>query len=128
LPYGYSIHKDKRLVVSTGSGVVTFAELKAHTDQLTNDPDFNPEFHQLVDATAMTGMEVSPDEARRLAQVNVFSPASRRALVAPSPSVFGMMRLWGTHHELTKTPSQVAVFYDISSALAWLGLEGEALK
>jgi len=124
LPYRYSIRKEKRLVVSTGSGVVTFAELKAHSDRLAKDPDFNPEFDQLVDATAMAELKVSVAEAATLARTNIFSPASRRAFVAPRPGAFGMMRLWGTHHEFGQEPSEVAFFYDLPSARAWLGIDG----
>lgn len=52
MPCRYVIDIEQRLVISTGWDRVTFAEIKAHQDQLVSDPDFNPEFNQFVDATA----------------------------------------------------------------------------
>ena len=123
MPYSYSIRKEERLVISSGFGLVTFAELQASSDQLATDPNFNPDFDQLVDATAMTELRVSVDEAMKLARVNLFSRASRRAFVAPEPAAFGMIRLWSAYYELRNEPSHVAVavFSDLASALTWLG-------
>lgn len=123
MPYHSSIHKEKRLVVSTGSGLVTFEELMANADQLVKHADFDPAFDQLVDATAMTELRVSVDEAKILARLGTFSSDSRRAFVAPGPGAFGMMRLWGAYHSFEKSASQVSIFYDLRSARAWLGVD-----
>lgn len=123
MPCHYVIHKQQRLVVSTGSGRVTFAEMKAHQCQLLNDPDFNPEFNQLADGTAVTALELSVDEAKELARRTLFSATSRRAFVASSPAIYGMMRLVGSYHEMSKAPSNICAFYDLPSALNWLNHE-----
>jgi hypothetical protein len=125
MPVRYVIEKERRLVISTGSDRVTFADLKAHQDQLVSDPDFNPEFNQLLDGIAVTALDVSVDEAKTLANRKVFSSTSLRAFVAPSPAIFGMGRLWTAYHEMSNAPSQVCVFYDLTSALKWLGLEND---
>jgi hypothetical protein len=55
----------------------------------------------------------------------VYSP---RSMLAPSGPIFwrhGMGRLAGTHHEMTEAPSQIRMFYDVASALSWLGFEGD---
>jgi hypothetical protein len=123
MPCHYVIDRERRLVITTASDRVTFAEVKTHQDQLRSDPDFNPEFNQLIDATAITVLDVSVDEAKELARRTMFSATSRRAWVATSPVIYGMMRLAGTYHEMSKEPSNVSVFYDLPSALKWLGLE-----
>jgi hypothetical protein len=128
LPCRYFIDKERRLVISTGWGHLTFAEAKALQSAVLVDPDFNPDFNQLVDVTTVGKLDISFDEAKRLAREKMFSPASQRALVATSPAVFGMMRLMGTYHELGETSSLVSVFYDVPSALAWLGLDEAAIK
>ena len=102
---------------------MTCAEMKAHQDQLLSDPDFKPEFDQLIDATAVTAVEVSVDEIKTLVSRKVLSPESRRAFLAPSPFVYGMGRMMGTYLEMSKAASQVGVFRDLPSALKWLGLE-----
>ena len=123
MPCHYVIDRERRLVITTASGRVTFAEVKTHQDQLRSDPDFNLEFSQLVDGTAITALDVSVDEAKELARRTLFSATSRRAFVAATPAVYGMLRLAATYHELSKEPSKVSVFYDLPSALQWLGLK-----
>lgn len=122
LPIGYTIYKQHRLVVSTRSGRLTTAEIRACMDQGRNDPDFNPGFNQLVDWREVTFVDMSGDETRRLANIPPFSPESKRAVVAPDPAVFGMGRMFATYHEMSNSPSQLAVFYDLASALTWLGI------
>src|SRR5208282_5677900 len=62
MPARYVIDKQRRLVISTAWGHLTFAESRAHQDQLARDPDFSPTFDQLLDATAITTIELSAQE------------------------------------------------------------------
>ncbi|HUA15469.1 MAG TPA: hypothetical protein VMG31_09235 [Verrucomicrobiae bacterium] len=123
MPLRYVIYRELRLVVSTGQDRLTYDEARAHQEQLIRDPDFNPEFNQLLDATAVTDVEIVTDQARMLATRSVFASTSRRAFVATRPAIFGMGRVFGSYHETIKEPSHVRVFYDMPSALEWLGLK-----
>lgn len=123
MPCRYVIDKERRLVITTGWDHLTFAEAKAHQDQLLIDPDFNPEFDQLIDFTAVTALDMSADEARMMARRGVYSPKSKRAFIAANPTIFGMGRLMGTHDEIAREPDQVGVFHDLDAALKWLGLD-----
>jgi len=111
------------LVVSTGSDRVTFGEIRARQDQTKIDPDFNPEFNQLVDLRAVTGFDMSSEQAKALARRMIFSSTSRRAFVASSPAIFGVARMWEIFTEMADHPSEIRVFYDLSSALKWVDLE-----
>ena len=123
MPVGYTIDNERRLVITTGSGCVTFAEVKAQYDQILSDPAFNPEFNQLIDGTAITTLDLSVDEVRTIVQRKVFSPTSRRALVATLPAIFGILRMAGTYHEVTNVaPAKICVFHDMASASQWLEL------
>jgi hypothetical protein len=122
LPLNYRIDKERRLVVSTGSGILTYAEMKTHQDRLLADPNFNQEFNQLIDLTQVTGVDAATEEITALARRAVFSPNSKRAWVASSPGIFGIGRLAIAHHEDTASPSHASAFYDLPSALEWLGL------
>src|SRR5215475_13165940 len=124
MPFSYIVHKECRLVVSTGADRVTFNEIKARQDQTKTDPDFNPEFNQIVDLRAVTSFDMISDQARALARRKIFSSGSRRAFVAASPAIFGVARMWEIFTELSDNPSEVRVFYDLLSALKWLNLEG----
>jgi len=123
MPVRYAINKEQQLVVTTGSGHLTFAEAVAHQDQLLNDPDFNAEFNQLIDLTAVTSLDISVAEAKMIALRKLFSSRSRRACVSGNPSIFGMGRMMKVYHEMAEVVSLVHIFYDLPSALKWLGLD-----
>ena len=124
MPCRYVIDKERKLVITKAWGVLTFAEAMAHQDQLAVDPEFSREFSQLIDATAVTAIEASTPEVRKLAARRLFSSVSRRALVATNPAFYGIGRMLQSYLELAKAEEQVAVFRDLESALKWLGLEG----
>ena len=95
-------------------------------DQGRSDPNFDPAFNQIVDLREVTSIDISSAETRTLASIPLFSPESRRAVVAPDPAHFGVGRMFATYHEMSESPSQVSVFYDLSSALRWLGIENNS--
>ena len=121
MPLRYWIDKERRLVVLTGSGILTFQEVKEQQDRLLQDPDLNPDFDQLVDLTAVTIYDVTVDEAKTLARRQVYSPTSRRALVARDAATYGLARMMQTHRAIAKVQSEARVFYDRKEALEWLG-------
>ena len=47
----YNIDKERRLVLSSGNGVLTKEDLLGHMDRLSKDPDFDPDFSQVLDFT-----------------------------------------------------------------------------
>jgi hypothetical protein len=122
MPFSYVVYSEHRLVISTGSDRVTWEEIKTRQDQTKTDPDFNPEFNQIVDLRAVTGFDMTSDHARLLARRMIFSATSKRAFAA-SPAVFGMSRMWEILTEMSDNPSQIHVFYDLPAALKWLNLE-----
>jgi hypothetical protein len=123
MPFSYVVYREHRLVISAGSGLVTWQEIKERQDQTKTDPNFNPEFNQIVDLRAVTGFEMTSDQAQTLARRMIFSATSRRAFVAASPAVFGVGRMWEIFTEMSDNPSHIQVFYDLPSALKWLNLE-----
>jgi hypothetical protein len=63
-------------------------------EQGLNDPSFDPELNELVDLRSVTEFALSSDEIRTFARRRIYSPESRRALVASSPHIFGLGRMW----------------------------------
>lgn len=119
----YLIDKERRLVITTAAGRLTFAEARTHQEQLKNDPDFDPEFDQLLDATAVTTLDISTEEAKIVAHASLFfSVSSRRAWIATTPHIYGMARFIQTHREMAGAKDNFNVFYDRDAALKWLGL------
>jgi hypothetical protein len=119
MPVRYTIHKELRLVLTVGEGVVTIDEMKAHQDELLRDPNFDPNFDQLNDYTAATNAAMSAEEVRDFAWRSVFSPTSRRAVVATKPEHFGLGRVYEGYHA---ERANVHVFYNRDEALKWLGI------
>lgn len=124
MPVDYVIAKERSLILSTGEGVVTFEEIKAHQDRLLADPERDPRFNQLIDMVVVQKLVLSIEEARLLASVVVLAPGSRRAAVASEKSVYGMFRLMQAYHEAVANHSHVGIFYTRDEALQWLGAGG----
>lgn len=124
MPVEYVIDKERLLVITTAWDRVTFAEARAHQQRLNDDPDFQPEFNQFLDATAVTALDISSEEAKTLARNSPhFSASSRRAWVAPNPFLFGIGRMIGIYREMAGGTEQFRVFNDREQALRWLGLD-----
>lgn len=128
MPIRSVIHKELRLVVTIEEGRVTFADMRANLDGLLNDPDFEPEFNQLSDATLATDSDLSADNVRTLFKRKVFSSTARRAVIAPNEFAYGMARMLESYVELSKNGPLVTVFRDRASALKWLGVSEDLLR
>jgi len=128
MPVRSAIYKEKRLVVTIEEGRVTFGDMLANHDRLLNDPDFNPEFNQLSDATLATDTDLSASNATTLYDRKVFSPTARRAVVAPSEFTYGVARMLQTYVELSRNGPVVEVFRDRAAALKWLGIADDLVQ
>jgi hypothetical protein len=121
MPIDYVVHKDRRLVIITASGRLSAKDIEGRIAQAMVDSDFNPDYDEISDLRAVTSIDMSMPQTRTLARRKIYSPKSRRAIVASDPAIFGMGRLWGAHAELAQDV-QIQVFYDLSAALKWLGI------
>jgi hypothetical protein len=128
MPVRSVIHKEHRLVVTIEEGRVTFDDMCSNGERLLNDPDFDPEFSQLSDATLATDTDLSPNNLGMLFSHRVFSATARRAVIAPTDFTYGMARMLQTFVELSKNGPLVEVFRDRASALNWLGVSEDLLR
>jgi hypothetical protein len=125
MPAFFRIEKNRRLVISTISGVFTLADGLAYQEKLLKDPDFDPNFSQLLDCTQITRLELGPIEVRRLAQRSIFSPDSRRAILVSNDMVFGIARMFVMFREETGEKG-IRIFGDLDEALFWVLPENAA--
>jgi hypothetical protein len=123
MPCRYAIDTGLGLVISTAWGRVTFDEMKAHQERLLSDPDFDPKFNQLVDGTAVTALEATPDELKTIIGRRFFSPTSRRAFLGSSLPVLGMGRLMELYAKMETGREQICIFHKRELAMRWLGVE-----
>jgi hypothetical protein len=119
MPALYKIDKERRLVMTTGAGILTMAESLAHQNKLANDSDFDPSFSQLMDFTQVTQIELSTNDIRRLAQRSIFSPQSRRAFIVPSATAYGLARMFEILREAAGEHG-IGVFRSLEEALDWI--------
>lgn len=105
--------------MSTADGVLTRQDILGHMDRLSNDPDFDPDFCQLIDFTQITGVEFGPEDVRQFAERSIYSSRSRRALLVKDDLQFGLARMYEIHREL-KGESGIRVFRSADEALDWI--------
>ncbi len=122
MPWRYTIDAERKLVASAAWGRMTLAELQAHQDQLANDPQFNPEFSQLVDATAITELNISLDDARKLMGRKLFSRTSRRAFIGNGLSVTVAKHFMQAYAFVARGREQISIFHERDAAIRWLGV------
>jgi hypothetical protein len=125
MPAFYKIDKERRIVLSSGAGVLTRTDIQEHMDRLSNDSDFDPNYSQIVDFTQLSGVDIEPEDVRQFAERNIFSPRSRRAFVVKDDLQYGLARMFEIHRELNGETG-IRVFRTIDEALDWV-LAGDAV-
>jgi hypothetical protein len=119
MPAFYKIEKENRLVLSTASGIITMPEVLAHHQRLSTDSEFDPAFSQLLDVTHITKIDLTTADIRRLAQNNLFSPTSRRAILVSSDTAYGFARMFEMLRQ-TAGETGIKVFRNLDEALEWV--------
>jgi hypothetical protein len=119
MPTFYKIDKERRLVLTTGSGVFSLADAISHQQKLSKDPDFDPCFSQIADFTHVNRFELSGDDVRQFAQKGIFSAHSRRALIVPNELAFGLGRMYEILRGL-EGEKGIRVFRALEEALDWV--------
>lgn len=116
MPIDYVIDGARQTVQIICHGEVTAEEIVQHHRTILADPQFNPDFSALIDASDLAGFGVSWDLLNRLKYDDPFSGNSRRAVVAPGNFAFGLGRMYqGLRHD-----SNFAVFRDLDAARKWI--------
>jgi hypothetical protein len=124
MPAEYYIDVPCQMVFSRGYGGLNFSDARHHMERLLSDPDFHPEFNQLIDFRRVEEVTITTEEIVLLAARNVFSPKSRRAFVVASDLQFGLARMFGTYRE-NAGEHGIKPFREMEPALKWLSLTDE---
>jgi hypothetical protein len=119
VPAFYKIDKERRLVTSSGTGLLTKEDVLGHMDRISKDPDFDPNFSQLMDFRQITGVEFGPEDVRQFAARNIFSPHARRAMLVKDDLQFGLARMFEIHRELNGETG-INVFRNYEEAVDWI--------
>lgn len=119
MPVHYKIDKERRLVVSTASGVLTPEDIFAHQKALGKDPDFDRMFSQLSDFTQVTELNLTQQDVLKIAEATLFAPDARRAIVVKDKRAFGLARMFEVLRA-DKGDRGIVVFGDYDEGLAWV--------
>lgn len=125
MPLSYRIDRERALVLTEGSGVLTDEDILAHKGKLMMDPDFTPGMAQLSDVRNIERLAVTPEGVKAMVHHDVGSGVHRgggqMALVVSTDLVFGMARMYELMGGLAdRDAGQVGVFRSMEEATAWL--------
>lgn len=120
MPITLQIDKSRCLIIHTVEGEFTLADVEQNRTSMLNDPDFDPSFDLLWDATMGTSTNLTSDQLVHLARSRVMDKTSRIAFVAPQTLVFGMARMFETYYSMVDNPAETRVFKNRTEALEWL--------
>jgi len=120
MPVKREIDKSSRLITLSFAGEISFRDIQQGRESMLNDPDFDPSFDLLWDATLMTSIHLSGNQAFLLAQLRVMSKTSRVVFVGPWRPVYGVVEAFETYCSMVDDPGHTQAFRDRKEALEWL--------
>jgi hypothetical protein len=100
-------------------GRLTLADFDRHQQDLLADAGFDPSFDQIADFTRVTDFALTADEILVAAERCIFSPSSRRVVIASQDLPFGMLRMCETYRESFGGGEISQVVRTRDEALAW---------
>lgn len=119
----FSLDHDTRIRSAVFTGAVGDRELLDAYGSLLAEPDYDPNFDDLVDLRQVSRIEVTRDALARV--ISMYTPIdqlglrTRLAIVAASDFTYGMSRMY----ELLRgdgVPEEVRVFRSYEEAVEWL--------
>jgi hypothetical protein len=123
MPYTTSYVDEGKGVLKTGSGIVTGLEIFSSALQEGHDEARARKLrYGLVDFSAVVEMKVTPEDIRRIVEVNrtlaAFTPGAFVAIIAPGPLPYALARLWHTFSD--DLGWKANVFHSRPDAISWL--------
>jgi len=93
MPVVLKIDPQRKVVYSAFYGKITDAELLDHKKAIASDPDFSPQFDDIVDFSDVTFSAISEETIAALAaNPTLFSKSVRHIVVAPDAVMFHLGR------------------------------------
>jgi hypothetical protein len=132
MPITYRVDHEVKVVFAEGTGTVTDDDVFGYQREVWSRPDVLG-YNELVDVSAVKHVKLpSAQRVRDLAELSAemeaqAGEAKRFAIVATSPIVYGLSRMFQTYREMDqRNKTQVKVFRNRQEALAFLGIGSPA--
>jgi hypothetical protein len=123
------VDTEKGIVITTVTGKITVAEIRADITRLRAQPNYTPDMPGIVDMRGATA-GLTSDELRQIADVVKNSPktvsGARRALLVGSDFMYGLYRMFAAFASDGSVEYQV--FRDEKLAFAWVEEKAEERK
>jgi len=92
MPVVLKIDPHRKVVYSAFYGAITDAEVLGHGKVISSDPDFNPDFSDIVDFSSVTNAAISESTLAALAaNPSLFKSTVIHIVVAPDESLFRLV-------------------------------------
>src|SRR5689334_18459352 len=92
MPVVLKIDPHRKVVYSAFYGEVTDAEVLGHGKAISSDPDFNPDFSEIVDFSSVTNAAISESTLAALAaNPSLFNSTVVHIVVAPGDALFQLV-------------------------------------
>lgn len=117
-PYlDFNIDVKNRIVLVRFHKKVTARDIRAYAERLRMNPDFDPEFSEIVDLSEVDDLDLQADEFLKLAdEVDCFSADAWRAFVVRNSVQQHAARM----HKILRMPANMRMFSLVEEARAWI--------
>jgi hypothetical protein len=119
MPLTFVVDKERGIVRSHGTGVLTTGDLLNYFAASRADPDYVPSMHRLMDLREVSGLP-SSDDIRSLAtfaRTKAPVDTARMAIIAPSDLAFGVSMMFKA---FVGYGERLIVVRDEAEAIEWL--------
>jgi len=118
---GYTIDREREIVLSRGWSDVSGKDMLMHARALGADATFVPQYRQLIDVRHVGRADVTANTIWSLAVDSPFRSGARRAIVVGSNAHYGLARMF----ELLRygMGDDILVTRDIDEGIQWLNMD-----
>ena len=115
----YHIDKARKLVMTSGTGVLTRPDVDSHFQKLLSDPDFQPRYSELGDFTNLSKLDLTAEDIRDFARTDIFSAESRRAVVVNDDAAAVLAEMFALLRHVAGERG-IRVFRTLEDGIAWI--------
>ena len=113
----HTVDPENRQVVVRFGKKVTVKDIEHYARQLRIDPEFQPDFSEIVDFTNVMELDLQASDFLRLAdKVDPFSRDAKRAFVVRDAVQSHAVRL----HKALRTDANIGIFRSMEAAECWI--------
>ena len=121
----YHIDPVRHVIYSVWKGCVVENDIASFACSLIREPEFLPQFDQIVDVRHVTDVSTRFEIARAARLYDPFASCSRWSFVVASEFQYRVLRMI---IDVAAIDRQQGLFFDPREAHAWLGLEARARR